>query len=55
MHKDEPHGYVVRLSTDAQLDAAINQYHNSRRCGRCNQPLGAVLITQGKSIHYDCN
>ena len=55
MHKDEPRGYVVKLCTDAQLDAAINRHLDSRRCGRCNQPLGALLASQGKSIHYDCN
>jgi len=55
MHKDELHGYVVKLCTDEQLDAAINRHLNSRRCGQCNQPLGALLVSQGKSIHYDCN
>ena len=55
MHKDELHGYVVKLCTDEQLDAAINRHLNSRRCGQCNQPLGALLVSQGKTTHYDCN
>jgi hypothetical protein len=55
MHKDELHGFVVKLCTDEQLDAVIKRHHNSRRCGRCDQPLGALLVSQGKSIHYDCN
>jgi hypothetical protein len=55
MHKDELHGYVVKLCSDEQLDAAINRHHNSRRCGRCNQPLGALLVSQGKTTRYDCN
>jgi len=55
MHKDELRGFVVKLCTDEQLDAAINRHHNSRRCARCNQPLGALLVNLGKTIHYDCN
>jgi hypothetical protein len=55
MHKDELHGFVVKLCTDEQLDAAINRHHNGYRCGRCNQPLGPLLVGIGRSIHYDCN
>jgi hypothetical protein len=53
--KDELHGFVVKLCTDEQLDAAINRHLDSYRCGRCNQPLGALLVNLGKSTHYDCN
>jgi hypothetical protein len=55
MHKDELHGYVAKLCSDEQLDAAINRHLQSSRCGRYNQPLGALLTSQGKSTHYDCN
>jgi hypothetical protein len=55
MTKDELHGFVVKLCTDEQLDAAINRHLDSYRCGRCNQPLGALLVNLGKSTHYDCN
>jgi hypothetical protein len=55
MHKDELHGFVVKLCREEQLDAAINRNRRCRRWGRCNQPLGALLVSQGKSTHYDCN
>jgi hypothetical protein len=48
MTKDELHGFVVKLCTDEQLDAAIKRHRNSYRCGRCNQPLGTLLVSQGK-------
>jgi hypothetical protein len=55
MHKDELHGFVVKRCSDAQLDAAINRHLNGHRCSDCNQPVGALLVSLGKSSNYDCN
>ena len=55
MHKNELHGFVVKLCSDEQLDAVIAKHQAAQRCGRCNQPLGELLVRHGKTIHYDCN
>jgi hypothetical protein len=50
MTKDELRGFVVKHCSDEQLEAAITHHQKGS-----NEPLGALLTSQGKSTHYDCN